>query len=106
MRILLDECVPQKLAGLLENHEVRTATEMGWASVKNGQLLALAASAFDLMITVDKRMAEEQDESNLRIPVVILSARSTQYKHLAPLVPTILKQLQEPLEPRFYFIRS
>lgn len=47
MKVLLDECVPQRLAALLQGHSVRTACEMDWASVKNGQLLTLAASAFD-----------------------------------------------------------
>lgn len=58
------------------------------------------------MITVDKRMADEQDEAKLRLPVIILAARSTQFKHLAPLVPELLSQLARKLEPMFYFVRG
>jgi hypothetical protein len=42
VNILLDECVPRPLRKLLGNHTCRTAQEMGWKSVKNGELLTLA----------------------------------------------------------------
>jgi hypothetical protein len=44
MRVLLDECVPRALRGDIPGHEVRTVAEMGWAGVKNGELLRRAAS--------------------------------------------------------------
>lgn len=47
MRVLLDECVPRRLKRELVGHDVKTAPEMGWASKKNGELLALAAVEFD-----------------------------------------------------------
>ena len=42
MRILLDECLPKRLKRDLVGHPARTVPEMGWASKKNGELLALA----------------------------------------------------------------
>ena len=42
MRILLDESVPGRLGPLLSGHVVTTVQRRGWASVKNGKLLALA----------------------------------------------------------------
>jgi predicted nuclease of predicted toxin-antitoxin system len=56
MRLLLDESVPKRLGRALPNHEVKTVVEMGWGGVKNGNLLALAASRFDAFITVDKNL--------------------------------------------------
>ena len=56
MRLLLDESVPRRLRRSLTGHEVKTAVEMGWSGVKNGKLLALAASGFDAFITVDKNL--------------------------------------------------
>ena len=106
MKILLDECVPQKFADLLEGHSVRAASKMGWASIKNGELLARASSQFDVMITVDKKMADEQDESKLRLPVIIMATRSTQLKHLRPLVPKVLALLDQMRERKFYLIRA
>jgi hypothetical protein len=53
MRVLLDECVPRGLRRELPGHEVKTVAEAGWAGVKNGELLQLAARQFDLFLTID-----------------------------------------------------
>jgi hypothetical protein len=45
VRILLDECVPVGMGRKLLGHDVSTAPEMGWAGVKNGELLARAVEA-------------------------------------------------------------
>ena len=51
MRILLDESVPHRLGRLLVGHTVSSVQQEGWASTKNGKLLALAGSRFDVMLT-------------------------------------------------------
>ena len=48
MRVLLDECLPRRLKRELVGHDARTVPEMGWASKKNGELLALAPIEFDV----------------------------------------------------------
>jgi hypothetical protein len=40
----------------LLGHEVKTVAEAGWAGVKNGELLQLAARQFDLLLTVDRSL--------------------------------------------------
>ena len=50
MRLLLDESVPVRLKRHLPSHSVRTVVEMGWSGVRNGDLLKLAASNFDVFI--------------------------------------------------------
>ena len=49
MRVLFDECVPRALRNDLPGHEVKTVAELGWAGVKNGELLRRAAAEFDLL---------------------------------------------------------
>src|SRR5258708_2619910 len=53
MRVLIDECVPRALKKVLgdHGHECRTEQEAGWAGKKNGELLSLAETAFDALIT-------------------------------------------------------
>lgn len=46
MNILLDECIDRKFARELIGYDVKTVPQMGWAGIKNGQLLALAESEF------------------------------------------------------------
>ncbi|HEX4960928.1 MAG TPA: hypothetical protein VF173_08825 [Thermoanaerobaculia bacterium] len=49
-RVLLDENLPRLLKRELSGHEVRTVAEVGWAGLKNGKLLRLAESEFDIFI--------------------------------------------------------
>lgn len=56
MRVLLDECVPRALRNELPGHDVKTVAEAGWAGAKNGKLLQLAATQFDLLLTVDRNL--------------------------------------------------
>lgn len=64
----------------------------------------LAANVFDVMVTVDKRMANEQKLADLKIPVVIMACRSTQFKHVRHLVPKLLTLLRSVSKPDFYYI--
>lgn len=39
MKVLLDECVDWRLSRDLAGHEVKSARQMGWTTIKNGELL-------------------------------------------------------------------
>jgi predicted nuclease of predicted toxin-antitoxin system len=54
VRVLLDECLPRRLKRDIVGHDARTVPEMGWATKRNGELLALAATEFDVFLTVDR----------------------------------------------------
>ena len=60
MKILLDECVDRRLATEIYGHDVNTVPQMGWAGIKNGDLLALAENSFDLFVTVDRNLSFQQ----------------------------------------------
>ncbi|WP_204150894.1 DUF5615 family PIN-like protein [Leptolyngbya sp. CCY15150] len=93
MKILLDECIDRKLAREFPNHEVKTVPQMGWAGVKNGQLLALAEQEFDVFITVDRNLSFQQNLSQLDIAIVVLQASSNRLADLKPLAPKVLDVL-------------
>jgi hypothetical protein len=56
LKLLLDECVDRRLAAHLTGLSVRTVADMGWPGIKNGQLLALAQSEFDIFVTVNRNL--------------------------------------------------
>lgn len=93
MRVLLDECLPRRLKRELVGHDVKTAPEMGWASKRNGELLALAVSRFDVFLTADRNLSYQQDVSAFDIAVVVLAARSNRLDDLRPLMPGVLEIL-------------
>src|SRR5438874_9716092 len=76
MRVLLDECVPRGLRTELPGHEVKTVAEAGWAGVKNGALLQLAANHFDVLLTVDRNLEYQQSFSALTIAVIVIDVPS------------------------------
>ena len=92
---MLDECVPARLARELAPHSVTTVQRRGWAGIKNGDLLALAQHEFDVLITVDRKVSEEQDLTNLTIAVMLLRAATNRLEHLRPLAGKILEKLAD-----------
>jgi hypothetical protein len=44
VRLLLDECVDRRLAREIRGHEVSTVSELGWAGIRNGDLLVQASA--------------------------------------------------------------
>jgi hypothetical protein len=93
VRILLDECLPKRLKRDLVGHEAQTVPEMGWASRRNGELLALAEARFDVFLTVDRNLSFEQDIARFKVAVVVLVAKGNRYPDLRPLVPDLLAVL-------------
>lgn len=99
MRILLDESVPGRLGPLLAGHTAVSVQRKGWASFKNGKLLALAADEFDVLLTADKGMEYQQNMATLPVAILVVLARSNRIEDLAPAVPSILAALAE-IPPR------
>src|SRR5882757_620401 len=95
MRVLLDECVPRALRKELPGHEVKTVAEAGWAGVKNGELLQLAASQFDLLLTVDRNLEYQQNFAGLALAVIVVHAPSNDVALLRPLMPAVLAAMSE-----------
>ncbi|MCU0543923.1 MAG: DUF5615 family PIN-like protein [Oscillatoriaceae cyanobacterium Prado104] len=90
MKLLLDECIDRKLAREFAGCEVKTVPQMGWAGVKNGQLLALAEAEFDVFITVDRNLSFEQNLPQFNIAVIVLQAPSNRLADLKPLASKVL----------------
>jgi Domain of unknown function (DUF5615) len=93
VRLLLDECIDRRLAKEFVGYEVKTVPQMGWAGIKNGQLLALAETEFDAFITVDRNLSFQQNLPQFGIAVVVLHAFSNRLADLKPLAPKILEVL-------------
>ena len=93
MRILLDEPVPRRLGAALTGHEATTVPESGWAGIKNGKLLALAATKFDVFLKTDQNIEFQQNLSALPIAILVVVANSNRMKDIEPMVPDILKEL-------------
>jgi predicted nuclease of predicted toxin-antitoxin system len=63
MRVLIDECAPRALKKVLlgYGHVCRTVQEAGWTGKQNGELLKLAETAFDVLVTLDTNLRYQQN---------------------------------------------
>ena len=93
MKILLHECVDQRLAPEFTGHQVSTVSQMGWKSKQNGELLILASSQFEAFVTTDRNLAFQQNVQRVNIAVVVLTAQTNRLIDLQPIVPALLKVL-------------
>ena len=64
------------------------------AGIKNGDLLALAEKEFDVFVTVDRKIAVEQDLTRLTLALILLRARTNRLEHIRPLAGALLEQLE------------
>ncbi len=95
MRLLLDECVPRALRNDIPGYEVKTVAEIGWAGVKNGELLRRAAAEFDVLITVDRNLEYQQSFEGLSLAVIVIHARSNDVTVLRPLMPAVVAAIAQ-----------
>ena len=73
MKVLLDEMLPLGVAQLLSGHDVTTVKTAGFAGLKNGALLRRAAAAeYDVLITADRNLPEQQNIGATRLAVVLV----------------------------------
>jgi hypothetical protein len=71
--ILFDQNTSRGLRSVLAAHEVRTALQMGWDALVNGDLIAAAEGAgFDILVTADRNMRHQQNLSGRRLALVVL----------------------------------
>ena len=74
MRILFDHNVPAPLANLLPGHEIELAASLGWEEIPDGDLLQRACQGgYDLLITADQGIRNQQRVDNFPIAVIELS---------------------------------
>jgi hypothetical protein len=94
MKVLLDECIDWRLSRDIVGHDVKTLRQMGWTSIQNGDLLALAAQHFDVFVTVDRNLSFQQPLRSYPMAVVVLCAQSNRLAVLRPLVPELLTAIE------------
>ena len=77
MRIVFDQGTPVPLRKSLSDHHVSTAYELGWSTLKNGDLLdAAEAAEFKLLITTDRNLRYQQNLGSRKMAIIALTTTS------------------------------
>ena len=99
MRLLLDECIDERLRHSFIGLDCQTARYAKLAGFKNGELLSAAeAAGFDIIVTVDQNIPTQQNLTNRRIALLILCAPTNRLADLQKLIPTAITALKA-IEP-------
>jgi len=80
VKVLFDHNLPYKLRtrlGLLGEHEIVTASFMGWSDLRNGALpRAAEEDGIDVFVTGDRSLVDEQNLTGRRLAIVSLSTNN------------------------------
>ena len=100
MKVLIDECAPRALKGFLSKHghESLTVQEAGWSGKENGELLAVAETEFDVLVTLDTNLRYQQNLAGRGIAIVVPQSSSNRLEHLRQYFPPLALAL-ERIEP-------
>jgi hypothetical protein len=95
MRLLIGECIDERLRLLFPGHDCPTARFANLAGLKNGRLPdAAAASGFDVLVTVDQNMPDQQNLVGRRISLIVLRGPANRLRDLESLVPSAFSALR------------
>jgi hypothetical protein len=80
VRVVLDHNVPKRLRRFLVGLDVRTAREMTWAQLSNGELIhAAEGGGFGVMITADKNLEYQQNLAGRKLALIVLPTNDWSY---------------------------
>jgi hypothetical protein len=101
VRILLDQNVPVGVRTILREHEVKTAYEMGWATLTNGELLAKIATEdmFEVFVTCDQNLSQQQNLGGKSYSIVVLG--SNRWSVILREWEKVLQAVNDSLQPGF-----
>ena len=91
MRILLDECVHVGVRAAFPGHPVKTVSETGWRSAKDGSLLAYAQERFDVFVTIDRKLERQHNLTELKLGFIIARVPSNEIGSYLPIFAALLE---------------
>jgi len=90
MRILFDQGTPVPISRYLAEHTVGISADLGWARLRNGDLLAIAEqSGYELLLTTDKNLRYQQNLKERKIAIVVIG--HSQWPGLEPHVQRVVE---------------
>ena len=95
MKILLDESVPRLLKLRLSHLDISTVQEVGWAGVRNGELLRRAEEHFNVFVPADQNLQYQQNLSGHRLAILVLPSNQVPLvTRLLPAIEALLATIQ------------
>jgi hypothetical protein len=94
VRVFVDACIDPRIVEIIVGHEVRTAFDLGWQSLKDHVLLPKVAAEFDVLLTADQGFEFEHNLRVLTVGIVILHAPKNRLENYREMVASILESIR------------
>jgi predicted nuclease of predicted toxin-antitoxin system len=95
MKILIDECIDERLRLSFSAYDCKTVRFAGFAGLKNGRLLEAAeAAGFNVLITVDQNIPDQQNLTGRKLSIIVPYAQTNRLRDLLSLVPAAIAGLK------------
>jgi hypothetical protein len=94
MRVQLDECVHAGIHKAFVGHSVITVPQAGWSGIKNGRWLALIAGNFDVFLTIDQNIRQQQNLSGLSFAILLVAVPDNTIESFLPLFDAMLRAVE------------
>ncbi len=95
MKIIIDECLPKRLRGLLPFGEVWTVPQIGLAGLKDTALLdELEQRQVNVFITIDGNIEYQQHFAKRTFGTVVIRAVSNRFQDLVPLSDSLAQAIR------------
>lgn len=96
MYVLLDENLDWRLVRYFDDDfQVSTVSRQGWKGKQNSELLKQAATAFDVLVTMDKGFEYQQNINDYNISVIVISAKSNKLQDIQPAMPKVNQVIRD-----------
>jgi hypothetical protein len=79
---------------------------MGWATIKNGELLTLAEDQFDVFLIVNRNLSFQQNLPRFNLAVIVLCAKTNRLEDLRSLMPNLPELLSTAKVGEVLWIRN
>ncbi|MEX8547444.1 MAG: hypothetical protein V5804_07565 [Mucilaginibacter sp.] len=90
-----------------EGYFVKTVRDMGWLGKKNGELLGLAAfNGFDIFITLDKNLKNQQNLNKVDLKFIVLLAKDNKHQTLQPYIEKVSSILKSNDLPKILIVSA
>lgn len=97
MRVLFDQGTPVPLRDSLTLHDVFTAHDRAWSTLKNGALLDVAEQeGFEVLVTTDSNLKYQQNLRVRRIAIVVLT--STSWPRIQRALTAVVRAINDATE--------
>ena len=95
MRLLLDENLDERLRHYFPSQlAVETVRFRRWSGMLDGAILEKARSDFDVLVTADQKLTEQQAISEEYVAVIVLHAATNRIEDHLRMLPKILPELE------------